>query len=300
MTCSTRNRIRHIGLVALASLALATNACSSGSGSDDGDPGSGDTTPEGPVATNVDEAWPDRGEPAAVLERQQLVDACVTMAECSDETPANMGALVALCVHSMTWAGERAIPLGDPFFEESNERVEFAVGCVLDASSCSAVDACITKRELPFRCEEDGCTARGEPVDITCDGNTAVAMVDGKEVRRDCARALGTCDAQSATGCTDRTFTACPEGAPHVDRCEGSVRLGCDRAHQVSFRDCSRMGGNCSVADTKGECSYTDVPDPECVPGSEETVSCDGGQLELCVLGRRVSSEAPAICAATE
>lgn len=250
----------------------------------------GPTGPVGPVATTALEAWPEAPS-APPLSRQQLARACASWVAC--RVDASDPVMVEICVAALEWSGERAIPISktwlDPF-GDANERVEFFAACVLDATSCSTVGACLTPREVELYCEEGGCRSNRE-YQVTCEGSIArMTDASGKTVERDCARALAACDVASPTGCTDRHPSQCPAPPPQPDRCDGDVRLGCDGARQISYRDCSRLGGQCAQGtDGLGRCSYgAEVCD--------QSARCDGGQLSLCVLGQPTTIDAPLIC----
>lgn len=293
--------LRHkLGLIALAGVALVANGCVVNT-SDGGDPGaaggSGARNPVGPVAHDASEAFPDKPASVPVLSAEQILRACATRVACamsgSEYTQDGRMYALALCVNDVTWSAERAIPISD--LEQKNERAEYYVDCVNQhAGDCAAVARCGSDRAPSIYCEEDGCRSEA-PADVTCQGS--VATVDGTP--RDCARAYAACDASSPTGCTDRQFTACPAGDPHVDHCDGNVRLGCDVAGQVSYHDCSRMGGTCGpMGDGHQGCIYTEgTADPGCADGSRFP-TCSGNTLAACVNGRLVSAEAPGLCGA--
>jgi hypothetical protein len=137
-------------------------------------------------------------------------------------------------------------------------------------------------------CQEDGCRAEVDYT-VTCDGDVAtLTPPEGSPVTRDCSRAFAACSPERPTGCTDRLFTACPEPPPQPDVCEGDIRLGCDGQQQVSYRDCSALGGSCADSD----CSYP-VGDP-C-----EQPSCDGGNLNVCFAKGTVTVPAAGLCPAS-
>lgn len=250
--------------------------------------------PEGPIAENASEAWPKAPSAVPAISPVEIATACARAGECIPDldtfTQQEKMALVDLCVFDATFSAERAIPLSG--FAKRNERAEYFVRCTLDAADCSAVNACASERDDRIGCQEDGCRFLGgkTPV-VSCSGSVATLTVGGSSFTRDCALAFAECDTESATGCTDRPFTACPPDAPKADRCDGNVRLGCDGAGQVSYRDCSRMGGTCQTAGDVGACVYTGAT-PECDPDGETPpapASCDAGTLSVCVNGERLS-----------
>jgi hypothetical protein len=273
------------------SLALVTTALLGGCAVDAGFP---EPEPEGPIATNATEAWPAR--PAVPsLDVESMTRACAAWAACALEdaetrSQIDGAAAVSLCLYQLEWSAERAIPISKLWisaFPDADERVEFFTSCVLEAQSCGALAACLTPRRVDMTCEEDGCRAnRG--YQVSCAGEIAILTPeDGPAFSRDCSRAFAACDPASPTGCTDRGFTACPEPPPTPDRCDGNVRLGCDGRQQVSYRDCTRLGGTCDAA--SGDCRYAEE---SCETGA----ACDSDQLTACVRGMRVAIEAPALC----
>src|SRR5262249_26965725 len=142
----------------------------------------------------------------------------------------------------------------------------------------------LTPSPVKHSCQEDGCKAE-TPYRVTCEGTTAV-MTDtlGAVVRRDCARSFTECDPTSETGCTDRHFTQCDPSVGKGDRCDGNVRLGCDGAGQVSYHDCSILGGTCGTLPNGAQgCIYPH--DATCTDG-ETSLSCDSGGVTSCVAGR--------------
>lgn len=292
-----------LGLIAFAGIALLASGCTvstSNGGNAGGSGGSGGSTPNpvGPVAKNASQAFPDKPASVPAISAKEILQACATDMACklsgSKYTQQDRMNGTALCVGNVTWSAERAIPVSD--LTSWNERAEFYVGCVNQhAGDCSAVAQCSSGRDSGIYCEEDGCRDTANP-QVTCQGS--VATIDGTQ--RDCARAYATCDASSPTGCTDRHFTACPAGQPHVDRCDGNVRLGCDSNGQVSYHDCSRMGGTCgTMANGHQGCVYTEgTADPGCADGTRMP-ACSGSTLSACVNGRLVNVDAPELCGAT-
>lgn len=252
--------------------------------------------PEGPVATSAAEAWPDAPAGIPAITEEEILGACSIAGACSDEVMKldldSRTGVTDLCVHDAVFSAERAIPMSG--FIQGQERAEFWVRCVLDhASDCGAVAKCRTERSSVVYCEEDGCRAK-EPLSVVCKGNVAELSGPSGTWTRDCSRAYASCDPESPTGCTDRHWSACPKDATGGDRCDGDVRLGCDGAHQVSYRDCTRMGGTCATgADGAGACVYPHAISPECVGEGALGASCEGGTLFACVNGLRLSTPSP-------
>ena len=250
-------------------------------------------TPEGPVADNATEAWPTESD-VAPLSIEKMTRACAAWAVCALED-ADVAAqvdgplAVEFCLAGLDWSAERAIPLGNSWlspFGDTNERVEWWVDCVLASNGCETTASCLSKREIDMDCEEAGCRARTDYA-VTCDGVMATLTdASGTSIRRDCSRALAQCDETSPTGCTDRHPTACAEPPPQPDRCDGDVRLGCDGSQQVSYHDCTRMGGTCDG----GDCRYAETN--ECAAPA----SCNGTELTACLRGASVTLSAPALC----
>lgn len=289
-----------LGLIALAGVAVLSNACaasSSDGGNTGGSPGTSASNAVGRVAHDAKEAFTNKPASVPVLSAKDIAAACATDVACSmsgeKTTKSDRMNGVALCVENVTWSAERAIPMSG--FAHDNERAEYFVGCVNQhANSCSSVLGCRTDRTSAVYCEEDGCRGAAGAA-VTCHGSVAT-LDDGSS--RDCARAFAECDPSSPTGCTDRQFTACPADESRADHCEGNIRLGCDRNGQVSYHDCSRMGGTCGAkADGQHGCIYTEgAADVGCANGTR-LPSCDGATLRVCVNGRLVSVSAPALCA---
>jgi hypothetical protein len=281
----------------LLSVLVLVSAC--GSSPDDG--GQPNPSGQGPVATNASEAWPTAPENVPGISSSDILRACSIAGSCSSEvssydTETRTG-LVDLCVYDTVFSAERAVPISG--FTQANERAEFWTRCVLDnADSCDAVEACKTKRDTAIYCQEDGCRAT-EKLAVSCAGDVATLDTGSRSFSRDCARAYAKCDTQSPTGCTDRHYSQCaPEaaGAGAGDRCDGSVRLGCDGGSQVSYRDCTRLGGSCGAIPGDGQsCVYTAAEGPACDP-ELSSAECNGGTLSACVNGFRLSQTSP-LCA---
>jgi hypothetical protein len=264
--------------------------------------GSGGGTPQpiGPVAHDADEAWPKRPANVPIITPEQIASACAELAACDELDPSSgmdRLAVVAFCVSQLTWSAERAIPVSGLL--RWNERAEYYVLCQLEhAGDCAAQKSCSSGRDARIYCEEDGCRLlTGLGYDVSCAGSVAQLASGANVTERDCARAYAECDPSSPTGCTDRPFTACPSEGNKADRCDGDVRLGCDGAGQVSYRDCSRMGGSCgTTADGRQDCIYQSVPDTGCTDPALPSPSCSGSTLGVCVNGKRVSLSAPGVC----
>jgi hypothetical protein len=249
----------------------------------------------GPVAHDANEAWPDAPTGLPVLTRDELLRACATAGACDPEVmgwdlDTRLG-LVEICVDDLIFSAERAIPISK--WGHRNERAEFWVRCVLDhETDCSAVSQCATDRDARIDCQEDGCSSEEELI-VSCTGTVATLKGESGSKNRDCARAFASCDPESPTGCTDRHYSACPADISKKDRCDGDIRLGCDQLDQVSYHDCSRLGGTCGTApDGSQDCVY---PGPKSADCGENPLraSCDGSTLSACVLGARVQVATP-------
>lgn len=265
------------------------------------DPERADPRPIGPVAHDAAEAYPDAPTGVPALTREQIAEACNIAGRCAVGTTTDDGtvisaplavALMDLCVHDLVYSAERAIPLSG--FSSRERSADQYVAClVANQADCTAARACDSARATGA-CQEDGCTDHLDRV--TCAGDVATVVKQGVTTTRDCALAHATCSADSATGCTDRPYTQCPAG-PRADRCDGNVRLGCDGYDQVSYRDCTRLGGTCvSDAQGVGSCQYSGTPD-ECA--NDETrppAQCDGTALLVCVNDVRVSLPDSSLC----
>jgi hypothetical protein len=85
----------------------------------------------------------------------------------------------------------------------------------------------------------------------------------------------------SPTGCTDRPPVTCQSAAK--DRCDGDIKLGCDRCGMVSFHDCAVMGGRCVENPDGAACVY-----PNAGPCTPQDQTCAGSVLAACVGGTSV------------
>jgi hypothetical protein len=260
--------------------------------------------PIGPEAKTAAEAWPNKGTQPPALTNAEIASGCAVFAACSAgaDMAGTQAALLTMdvCVAAVTWAAERAIPISNLFLGNANERPEFFVRCSIDnAASCDAALACLTSRNTSIHCEEDGCRLTSEAaLAVTCEGDVAKMTLDGAAITRDCSRSFTKCDAASETGCSDRHFTACaPDDVGRSDHCDGNVRLGCDGAGQVSYRDCERLGGVCGPQPEGDEgCNYGEGPDPECSGDSPTAAACAATKVSACVNGKRVTIEAAGLC----
>jgi hypothetical protein len=178
-----------------------------------------------------------------------------------------------------------------------NERAEYFVRCQLDhAGDCEAQKSCSSERDRDILCEEDGCRVTGNPFQVTCEGTVAKLQGGERTFDRDCARALAVCDPMSPTGCSDRQFSACPADLGTADRCDGDIRLGCDRQRQVSYHDCTRMGGACGSTADGEDCTYPTATSPECSQPKPAAAACAESMLAVCVNGQRLTLSAPGVC----
>ncbi len=286
--------MRPVPLLSGIFFALVVGACSSAAT----DTGGAPPSPEGPVASNAAEAFPDRPANVPVLSNSDILQACLAAADCvqTQYTQEQMLGLVQLCVHDVTFSAERAIPMSG--FSNNDERAEYFVKCALDnAGDCTAENACRTQRLGDISCQEDGCRIpRDTAAKVTCNGSVATITIGGTTATRDCSLAYAACDPHSPTGCTDRHYTTCPEGVTKADRCDGNVRLGCDGSGQVSYHDCARMGGSCGTTANGAEgCVYPEV-DAACTKGPTPDPQCVSGAIQICVNGQMLTQAAPGVC----
>jgi hypothetical protein len=256
-------------------------------------------TPEGPVAHDANEAWPKKSTTAPTITPEELVSACVEFTACGAGDPNATDPMISIsyCVSQLIWSAERAIPASGLL--KWNERIEHYVKCQLDhAGDCTAQKSCSSGRDSAIDCEEDGCrTSGGVKFAVTCDGSVAHLEGGTSTFDRDCALAYAECDVASPTGCTDRPFTACPPETSTKDRCDGNIRLGCDGKGQVSYHDCSRLGGVCGTTSDGSEgCIYKEPADAQCPDEKQLYPSCDGGTLSVCVNGARISVPGTGVC----
>lgn len=253
--------------------------------------------PTGPVARDAREAWPQKPTVSRVAP-ERAAQACAAWASCSVQTDGDREMYLfatAFCLDSLHWSLERAIPISRSgligAFDNYNERGEFFVDCAIaSANDCGGVQACLTERAAGIVCQEDGCRAT-EDYSVACEGDVAVlTSATAAVTRRDCSRAFAKCDTSSPTGCTDRQFSACPTEAQVGDRCDGQIRLGCDRFSQVSYHDCARIdGGACVDVDGRGQCQYD-----ESTPCTDAV--CANGKLTICAFNQSVTIDVPTDC----
>lgn len=296
--------MRRFACLAGAAVALFSAGCVI-TGDDDGSSTSTGPKPDpiGPVASNADEAWPDKGAQPDSLTRDDIAKACVALVGCS-VTPEQVGSKEALlgmdiCVAGVAWTAERAIPMSHLFMGLREERAENFVRCALDnAADCSAVELCLTTRTVSLYCEEDGCrVSEGSPYTVQCESDIASMTRDGMTTTRDCNRASAKCDTKSVTGCTDRHFTACaPEHIGKPGRCEGNLLIGCDSGNQVSYRDCERMSGTCGVTDSGVDACLYGTEDPACTADPPASAVCTGSNITACVNKQRITVPAASLC----
>lgn len=250
----------------------------------------GSRSPIGPVARSASEAFPAAPAGVPALSRQAILSACVRAGECQVGQPLDGGApispgdaqgLVYLCVDALTFSAERAIPVSG--WSDRAQTADLWAACVEVATTCEGVRACDIERD-GVSCQEDGCLGPADWKETRCQGTVATLVTAKGELSRDCALAHAGCDPASPTGCTDRPYTSCPGDLDRADRCDGDVRLGCDGADQVSYRDCQRMGGTCGkTPEGRMDCIYPGTS--EACAAAEPPSACQGGKLSLCLLG---------------
>ncbi len=252
----------------------------------------------GPVASNAQEAWPDRPAGMPPLSAKQIAQACVRFAECLFPDGYSMVSLqfvLLFCVGDAAVSAELAVPLS--LFTPRSERAEFFVKCALEATDCAAVQSCVTARPENIECDSDGCKlVAGGPYDVSCKGDTATLKHGFETLQRDCSRAFAQCSPQSQTGCTDRTLSVCdPVSRQRGSHCDGNIRLACDVSSQVRYHDCAALGGTCVEEDDKARCDYG-PPDARCINGVQALPQCVGQAMTLCVNETRISVDSPKLC----
>jgi len=262
--------------------------------------------PDGDVAYDAADAWPGKGQEPPALTPSDVLRGCAYLADCWSPPEGNDLADLHLCVLAAVFSAERAIPwsgyaglLSHRGHGYSNERAETALRCAIDAASdCTQVDRCLTDRDVEIYCEEDGCRSTSD-YSVSCEGSVAQMTGVAGSGDRDCALASAICDESSETGCTDRPFSACPVEPGTPDWCDGQVLLGCDSGAQVTYRDCSRLGGSC-VETPSGDsaCLYPGKADPDCIqlPEGSGDVACEGARASACIRGVRIEVNAPEFC----
>lgn len=242
--------------------------------------------PDGRVDISAANAWSSRPmvEP---LEEAELARACALIATCAsdilaswapDDADDDPALLSALCPRVTSWFEERSIPVGP-----SNERWSWLARELLrPGTDCARVRAAITSRTEAIECEETGCRWNGDVAErrsVTCRGDVALITTHDQPIERDCSHAMLRCDPASPTGCTDRSSESCLSGS--LDRCDGAIKLGCDRYGRVSWHDCShRPGGRCIESPQGATCETAGYQ--VCRP---DQATCRRGRLRLCVDG---------------
>lgn len=251
-------------------------------------------SPRGTVARTAQEAFPNAPVSVPALKREEILSACVRAAECQVGQPnGNNGsisesdayALIVLCADDLQFSAERAIPRSK--WTNFASAVDVWTNCVQGATTCEGVRACDVDRK-GVSCQEDGCLGPADWQQTSCEGNIAKVQSKSGTFIRDCALAHATCDAESATGCTDRPYTACPEDPDKADRCDGDIRLGCDGLEQVSYHDCRRMGGTCGkTSEGKMDCIYPNTT-ADCNSREQAFPTCKDGVVSMCITGARI------------
>lgn len=234
-------------------------------------------TSDGRVDVTAAVAWPNRPMEPAPPTATEMLGACAILSTCFNQigdagvsSDAEQIKGIASCLDPTTHGfEERAIPE----FEQ-NERWSFKVRAILSKGGCGGV-LTMSKRPPGIGCEEHGCWwSEPTPATVTCEGTVASVTGSAATVTRDCASSYTTCSTTSGTGCTDRPRVAC-QSAGH-DRCDGDIKLGCDRCGLVSFHDCSLQGGHCMQSPDGAACIYP-------APASCTTApSCSGSMLTFC------------------
>jgi hypothetical protein len=236
-------------------------------------------TPDGRVNVTAAEAWPNRPAEPAPPTAADMLGACAILSACFSQigdagasSDADQIKGIASCLDPKSHPfEERAIPELD-----QSERWSFKVHNILSKKGCGGV-LIGSKRPHEVYCEEGGCWWSGAmPPTVTCQG-TVATFSGGGAGTRDCAGSYGTCSTTSPSGCTDRARVACESAGK--DRCDGDVKLGCDRCELVSFHDCSLQGGHCSENAAGAACVYPDAAACTAAP------SCSGSMLTFCSQG---------------
>jgi hypothetical protein len=256
--------------------------------------------PEGTVARNAKEAFPQAPENVPVLSPQDIFSACTRFMECQLQLPEDKSlatsksdavSLHSYCTLALEFSAERAIPVSFLTVFRFEYTADKWVECIQKAKTCEELEVCNRPREDIY-CEEAGCRLSGQWKETRCEGSMATIVTQEKTLVRDCANVHGTCDPQSPTGCTDRPFTVCPDDLDKADRCEGNIRLGCDGSNQVSYRDCTRLGGVCGkTPQGTFDCIYP-KPEKSSCPGGNEAY-CSDGKLSACILYTSVEQATP-------
>jgi len=231
------------------------------------------TADDGRLDATADRVWSDRPKRPASLSRAEIAEACTRLASCLSPGALPDGAQTAYfdACTSINPYEERAIPYGSNFYfgpaasdflpegQQAAETWASFVRAVVDSDrDCARIQSILTPRPREVTCSEAGCWwySTELPIpDVRCEGDVAVLTTEGKVLRRDCAKAMLSCDESSATGCSDRHPASCDPNA--LARCDGTVKLGCDRYGRVTYRDCGWVeGGECVEDDVGARCEY--------------------------------------------
>jgi hypothetical protein len=237
-------------------------------------------TPDGRVNVTAAEAWPSRPMEPTPPTAAEILSACAILSSCFSQigdagvsSDADQIKGITSCLDPTTHKfEERAIPEA-----EQSERWSFKVRNIIAKKGCGGV-LIGSKRPHEAYCEESGCWWTGSsPATVTCEGTIATYNAPTPVGTRDCAGSYATCSTTSPTGCTDRPRVACQSAGK--DRCDGDIKLGCDRCGLVSFHDCGLQGGHCVESPDGAACVY---PDPAACTAAP---SCSGSMLTFCSRG---------------
>jgi hypothetical protein len=296
-----------IGLATVGCQSEPTTACSDMTGCDsslrEGGASFGSSA-EGRLDATATQVWPGRPATPPPLTPQEIAEACSKLAACVPETGSDdeqnqaRADYLSTCVSTNPYE-ERAIPYGSNYFfatsasdflpahRLASERWTYFARAVLASDGdCADIRSLLTPRPDEVTCSEAGCWWYSTHLPIptvSCEGDVAVLTTEGSTFRRDCSRAYLTCDPTSPTGCTDRPPSACSPGT--VDRCDGTIKLGCDLYGRVTYHDCGwTESGRCVEDEGGASCAY------ETSTGCAfETALCDGASLRLCAAGKSVT-----------
>jgi hypothetical protein len=284
----------------------ADAGASGGAGGGGPDGGNGTTTcnivglpivhgikPDGRVDVSAAEAWPNRPPEPAAVTPSELLGGCAILTACfqlqiADAGPADdkqIADSLRSCLLPSSHANEeRVIPE-----LEQNERWSFNLRTLLAKKGCAGLFMS-TQRPPGVTCQEDGCwwnPATPSPM-VQCAGEVATLTSAGMSYTRDCSHSYTTCSTTSTTGCTDRPIVTCQSAAN--DRCDGDIKLGCDRCGMVSYHDCAVMGGHCVENPAGAACVYPSAA--QCTPMDQ---TCAGNLLTACVAGTPVTVDCVAL-----
>jgi len=227
------------------------------------------TDSSGAIAAGAKDIWPELGTQPALPAAAELARACVKLHSCN-VVPLND------CTQAIA-SEENGVP-----YKATNERVLFLVlEALKPAVDCTALQKLVTQRPPAIVCESHGCewVSNTDPVPtVTCEGTVAKLVAKSGTFTRDCSHAFAQCDPQSPTGCTDRDLVKCPSTA--IDKCDGSVQLGCRQIGFVSLRNCGLYGGTCEPTGSSGNATCTYAKKCPFVAST-----CTGDLLEVCTLG---------------